>query len=52
MIHFLGLIFISILLCSCKETKKDRIVRLVNEWEVRTVYYSDAMLYYIIFLNE
>lgn len=37
MIRFLGLIFFSILLCSCKESKKDRIVRLVNEWEGRTV---------------
>jgi hypothetical protein len=43
MIRILGLIFITILLCSCKETKRDRIIRLVSEWEGRTIYYPDSM---------
>lgn len=41
--RLVGLFFIAILLFSCKEAEKDRIIRLVNEWEGKTIYYPDKM---------
>lgn len=41
--RLVGLFFVAILLFSCKEAEKDRIIRLVNEWEGKTIYYPDKM---------
>ena len=37
------MIFISILLLSCKESKQNRIARLVNEWNGKIIQFPDSM---------
>lgn len=43
MIRLVGLIFIVILLLSCKESEQNRIARLVNEWHGKIVQFPDSI---------
>ncbi|WP_294628210.1 DUF1573 domain-containing protein [uncultured Bacteroides sp.] len=41
--RLVSLIFIAILLFSCKESEQDRIARLVNEWNGKTIQFPDSI---------
>ena len=43
MTRLVRLIFIAILLLSCKESKQNRIARLVNEWNGKIIQFPDSM---------
>ena len=39
MMRFIGLFLMFVLLASCKETENDRLVRLVDEWNGKTIFF-------------
>ncbi len=41
--HVINLIFIFFILASCRDMKNGRLVRLINEWEGRTIYFPSDM---------
>ena len=43
MIRLISLLFVTILLTSCKESRVDKITRLVNEWSGKTIRFPDNM---------
>lgn len=43
MTRLLSLVFMFVLIVSCKETETERLTRLVNEWNGKTIYYPDSM---------
>lgn len=43
MMRLIGLLFLILLLFSCKESRKDRIVSWVNEWSGKTIVFPDSM---------
>ena len=43
MTRLVSLIFIAILLLSCKESEQDKIVRLVNEWNGKIIQFPDSI---------
>ena len=44
MMRFIGLFLMFVLLASCKETENDRLVRLVDEWNGKTIFYPNKMV--------
>lgn len=42
-IRFMSLLITVILLLSCKESKQDRVTRLINEWNGKTIHFPDNM---------
>ena len=43
MTRLVSLMLIAILLLSCKESEQNRIARLVNEWNGKTIQFPDSI---------